>query len=486
MNKDINLKGKAELFFYDKNGNLINYVKNNNTVTNAVRKLLSPDFACDVFENSNIANLGESLTPIWRLFGGLLVFNKNNNVSEYIPQKSHFDNFTGNVGGSYQGASYYRGNFLANESIISDDMCDLWFEYDLEQMTGNIKSFSLTSVAGGATGLTKDIESDTSFFTAYGIENPGEVKTIAGIGNADGGGISSCCFVPYVLKDIDGVLVGNIGKSYICVKVDGTNVTIKKFTYQNNLTFKNTVRKVKDINDYISNFGGSLEGLGLIKKELETTISSNLSLSDEYHFTFRNNKLYSCVFENGNFNVVEIDISNSDDIKIKYGIAETNLDNILDCRCDGNKIYATNNNWLYCIQMPDLQDVQSPTSCMYDSVELLESGVAIPYQDTVCIFNNSETNGEEEQRNIYFLNNNNILCKNTIIIKNSCENPIFGFVDLDGPIIGILSKTTTNGQETTSINANVVPYLATVNNLSTELWKYATSTLKIHYNLTMT
>lgn len=480
------IKGKTTLRFKDKEtGKTLRVYKKENMVTNAYRNIIEPNFVSSA-NGGGIGNIASTYTPLRGLFGGVLLFDNEVDTNTIIPTKNEFSHFIGCAGGDYSGDSVVRGYLDASQCEFKNDYIKEVFVFGLDKCNHEIKTIGLSSVAGGACGLSKLDDTDTSFFSGYATSRVLNQSSTCNVG------YGQCNFViPYVVVEEDGNLIGtDKDGNLVCVKHNGNNnITIKKFKYKGKLGFIDTIREFDGIGDYPTTFESlSSNGLYEMVMDLNITIPCEI-VANSKDLTILDNYIYSCKsLENGAFIVAKIDISESN-TKIYYGTIETDITSVEECKTIGNEIYATNDTNLYVIKLPELTTGGSTHSCIYNRIVMLENNmIPIPFKDTVLLLSKNPCEANTSQ-NIYFLTNNNSLLLQKIKYGNSTSGQAFRSIcfNLSEPLVGLVCEGIVDGREVDTISVNVVnPYLSTINVLTTAQYKPATEQLEITYELTMT
>lgn len=481
----MDIKGKTTLRLKDKNGKTLRIYKKENMVTNAHQNIITPNFVSGA-NGGGIGNIASTYTPLRGLFGGVLLFDNEVDTNTIIPTKNEFSHFIGCAGGDYQGESVVRGYLDASQCEFKNDYIKEVFTFGLEKCNHEIKTICLSSVAGGACGLSKLDDTDTSFFSGYATSRVLNQSSLCHVG------LGECNFVvPYVVVEMDGNLIGtDKDGNFVCVKNNGNNnITIKKFKYKGKLGFIDTIREFDGIGDFPTTFESlSTNGLYEMVMDIGITIPCEI-VENPKDLTILDNYIYSCKnIGNGRFIVAKIDISESN-IKTYYGTIETDIETIEECKTIGSEIYSTNDTNLYVIKLPELTTTGGTHSCIYNRIVMLENNmIPIPFKDTVMLIskNPCEENGTQ---NIYFLTDNNSLLLQKVKFGNSTNGQAFRSIcfNLSEPLVGLICEGVVEGREVDTISVNVVnPYLSTINVLTTAQYKPSTEILEITYELTMT
>lgn len=166
----MSLHGKTTIQLFDsKTGELVNEVSESNLVTNAVSNIFNSCMqAYLVGLNSgkgrrgsinSVYTLPSDLNLAQTLYGGVLVFSNSieANIEHCIPS---IDEIKSCIGYANQdtatSSSIFKGTFNSAESSISDNEIVFVWDFSESQCNGKIASICLTSNAGGATGLVFD------------------------------------------------------------------------------------------------------------------------------------------------------------------------------------------------------------------------------------------------------------------------------------------------------------------------------------------
>lgn len=121
-------------------------VEKDNLVTDAVANIFTSNF----FGSMNY----DKLTPLWEMFGGVLLFEDSQDTTLTLPLNDHENKFVGNAGQtSHSSASTYRGN--PNGALSGEIPNGYKFTWDFAttQANGTIGSLSLCHKDGGDIGL---------------------------------------------------------------------------------------------------------------------------------------------------------------------------------------------------------------------------------------------------------------------------------------------------------------------------------------------
>lgn len=164
-------KGKSTIELRNaETGELEQRVEDENMVTNAAYNLINFSILGLKDSTSDLATrLPKWMSPLLKsCFGGLLLFEKNitEDANMILPPKDN-DN-VGRASGKYTGNDPRRGTLNASESKELNEGKGYRFVWDFPTDRGNgtIRCVSLTSTAGGATGLcTEDLTSGTNGIT---------------------------------------------------------------------------------------------------------------------------------------------------------------------------------------------------------------------------------------------------------------------------------------------------------------------------------
>lgn len=464
------MKGRATIEFY-KNDKLIYKKIEHNLVTNAVNNLVNQNFLVNGITN-NGGRVETTYSPIWKNFSGLLLFTQNLDTNIIIPNKDAMTFFTGNGCDSthFNSSNVYHGYFDANSSKIEREKLDLQFVFPLGSVAGDIGSICLTSIVGGNNGLSNGSE---SLFLSYTDQNLQS-------GNSCGVGLDvpSSCYIPYCNSSIDGHIIG-VSKdgSMICIKeVDTTHLLIKLYKINTQVNFTDTFYKINNKEEFTSIYGGTLDNLPMLEKVAEETIELINGYDSISKFTLIDNYLYIPKLSGDTFYLSRL---NLEDLTFTYQNVSTNISNVFDYRNVEDKLYVTTSNYLYIVNLSQYKENQYLFETTFNRVELLESNLTpIVFKDTISLLKTTNITANEE-RNIYFLTNTNVLLKNKIKFNSACDEIINFTFNFSEPCFGIITK---QGDYST-INVNVfTSYLATINNINIAT-KYSTVVMKVRYEL---
>lgn len=464
------MKGRATIEFY-KDDKLIYKKIEHNLITNGVNNLVNQNYVVNGITN-NGGNVETTYTPIWKNFSGLMLFTKNLDENVIIPNKDTITYFTGNACDieHYDSSNVYNGYFDASSSKIEKEKLDLNFTFPLNSATGDIGAICLTSIQGGNCGLANG---NDSLFMSYSDQN-----LQSGTGCGVGLDVPSANYIPYVNKEIDGQVVGiNTSGDLVTIKeVDETHISIKTYKVSTQVNFTDTFYKVSSLEEYNTTYGGTLDNLPMLEKVGEETIELINGYDSVLKFNLIENYLYIPKYTNGTFYLYRI---NLEDFTISYQNTNITIDNIRDYKNDKDKLYITTDTYLYIVNLNEYRDNQYLFENTYDRIEVLEDNLTpIIFKDTISLLNTTNITNNEE-RNIYFLTNTNVLNKNKIVFNGSCDNIVSFCFNFNEPCFGIITQT----GDVSTININVfTSYLATINNINVAT-KYATVVMKVRYEL---
>ena len=459
------MKGKATLYFYDKNNKLINKEIHKNMITDAVNNLVNQNYVVNAITN-NGGDVANTYSPIWKNFAGLLLFTNEVDSSVIIPDKNTISNFTGNGTDAthFDSTNVYDGVFDSSESVFKPEYLKLVYEFPLGSVSGTIGSLALTSIQGGNNGLAKGNESIFLSYTDKNLQN----------GSACGVGIDtpSANFIPYVNIQEDGMPIG-INKDGLFVCFDGTN--IKYYQTKLKVNFTDTFYKMQSISDFNTIYGGTLDNIPLLELKKEITLDNVIANVDKA--VLIGSDIYVPTLSGSTFVLYKIHANNDDADVDTCTTTLSGISNITDYRCTNDKLYITTDDYLYIVNGVDYDN--STHELTFDRIELAESGLTpLVFKDTVALLNVSNITNNST-RYIYFLTNSNVLNKNTIKFAGSCDKIINFSFNFAEPVFGIITKT----GNVATINTNVfTSYLATINNISPAI-KYSTVVMKVVYEL---
>lgn len=174
------MKGVTTIQLFDaETGSKVFEHKEENMVTSAVSKLLSPKNEWLYGNSMNILGALSSAFPLYqRLLGGVLLFDTElsedeNNILPFGAAKN-----VGYAGGEYAGANRFRGSYNTNESgEVEDGYRHVW-DFGTDKANGTIKSVCLTSVVGGDAGWALPSVGDTSVSSLAGVASFSNAGTI--------------------------------------------------------------------------------------------------------------------------------------------------------------------------------------------------------------------------------------------------------------------------------------------------------------------
>lgn len=474
------MKGKATIQLYDKKGHLIYRRIEENTVTNAVENIFNQNYAINGLKN-NGGNVVATYTPIWKDFAGLMLFKDEIDDGVIIPNKNAISGFTGNAtdADNYDASNIYEGVYVASESEIQNEYCKFVFKFPIGKVPGTISSIALTSIAGGNTGLSGG---DKSLFLSYSNQN---------LQNGDKCGVGldvpSSNFVPYVDTSIDGMPIGiTTDGMLITVKNSSNKCYIKKYSMQYKLNFLQTFSQISSYNEYVSQYGGTLDNAPMFKLEKTYEINHTLNIDT---LCIKDSYIYETTIESmsGNLRVhcTRYELKSDGTTTFVNGYVDysnVSYSSVQTYRYCNDGLWFTDGSYLYIAKVTYenvTEDIIQMHITAYDKIELVANNLTpIPFKDTVALLNVSNITNNQT-RDIYFLTNSNILQKNTLKFAGTCDKIVNFCFNFGEPIFGII--TTTNGVAT--INTNIfAPYLATINNITT-ITKYSTVEMKVTYEL---
>ena len=165
-------KGTCEIILKDVNTGEVKSVKHHNMLTNALNNILNPP-ATFVPGLSNISNWYNKALPIAQgALGGVLLFKDplTEDANNIIPDITK--GCVGHAGDPYTGSNSYRGTLNAAESgPISGGYKSVW-DFPTNAANGTISAVALTSRWGGNVGLQNSlVESGTDLFDS--VKNDG-------------------------------------------------------------------------------------------------------------------------------------------------------------------------------------------------------------------------------------------------------------------------------------------------------------------------
>lgn len=481
------IKGRTTIELYDENNNVIYTQKKNNLVTGAIYNLFKQNYAPGLSGNFEGT---ASLTPIWKNFGGLQLFENRVNESEIIPWKDSMTGFTGNATdpSHFDSTNPYNGHFVANDSILGNDYCKLVFDFPVGSVAGQIAAVGLTSITGGNAALSSGTE---SVFAGYGTgESLGGVSRCS-LGNlaSDNSRVpGSACFIPFV-KTSEGRIAGiTRGGNLIIVSNSSNVVTFKMYKQSYKIGLTDRYEKVETLAQYESIYGGVVENYPFLEKIDEKTITfphnpalQNTTIDEEYVYLVESGSSQTGGTDHavlGRVHFGDDGFSETPEIMTVHG-AHTD-GTVRNVKTDGKKLYVNTDTSFYFGNLPTW--TSGTQEIVLDRIEIPETNLTpFTFMDTCALINRSNITANAT-RNIYFLTNTNVL--NKCIVKfdsNTNASTIHGFCfNFNQPVFGIICQT--NGGFHT-INCNVfTPYFATINNIN-PITKYATTGMRVVYEL---
>ena len=464
------MKGRATIEFY-KDDKLIYKKIHNNMITNGVNNLVNQNYVVNGITN-NGGRVETTYTPIWKNFAGLMLFTRNIDESVIIPTKDVITYFTGNGTDidHFDSANVYHGYFDASTSKIDKEKLDLQFVFPLNSVAGDIGSICLTSIMGGNNGLANGSD---SILVSYSDQN-----LQSGNGCGVGLDVPSANYIPYINHEIDGQVVGiNPNGDLVTIKeVDETHITIKTYKVSTKVNFTDTFYKVANLEEYNSVYGGTLDNLPMLTKVGEETIELINGYDSVLKFNLIDNFLYIPKYDAGTFYLYRV---NLEDFTISYQNTSVSIENIRDYKNVEDKLYITTDTYLYMVNLSEYKENQYLFENTYDRIEVLEDNLTpIIFKDTISLLNTTNIT-QDEERNIYFLTNTNVLNKNKIVFNGSCDNIVSFCFNFNEPCMGVITQV----GDVSTININVfTSYLATINNINVAT-KYATVVMKVLYEL---
>jgi hypothetical protein len=307
------MKGKVNIQLFDKNGNLKKDITKENMITNALDKILNPDFPPYWGRHAYPKNVYDSYTPIVnRLIGGVLLFNndRTEDVNHILPTLEDFNSYTGSAGGTFTGkTSKVKGSLNLNESTTLDNGYKFVWDFPTGK-SFNLKSLSLTSLDGGNIGLDFDNTLDT---TTKGTVLKKYNYPIDGSNNNGFYTNNRLTNIPNLNTDTYGypIYISNDFKIMYLGKIDSNNVlTITKFTYRDTIKINdNLATNTSDITD--------LNTITNWEKGQISTVSPTLQFDDIHRIIYDDNYIYSCK-TNGSGNTMTLQFIRIDIQDLSY------------------------------------------------------------------------------------------------------------------------------------------------------------------------
>ena len=283
------MKGKVNIQLFDKNGKLKKEITKENMITNALDKILNPDFPPYWGRHISPKSIYDSYTPIVnRLIGGVLLFNsdRTEDVNHVIPTIEDFNSYVGSAGGPFTGqTSKVKGSLNLNETTILNDGYKFVWDFGTGK-SFNLKSLSLTSLDGGNSGLDFDNVQDTSIRGSV-LKNYNYV--IDGTDNNGFNGANTLTNIPRINKSTCGniIYISDDFKTIYCGKINNNTLTLTKFTYRDTI-------KINDNLNTNTSSSIDLNNISNWEKGKITQITPTLQFDDINLFIFDNDYIYSC------------------------------------------------------------------------------------------------------------------------------------------------------------------------------------------------
>lgn len=476
-------KGRAIIEMFDsKTGKKVYEQKHDNIITNAYKNYINPNFAPGIGFYIGYQFHLSSITPFWeKMFGGLMMFSESreSDADNFMITKEDYSNFVGSAGGTYSGASIFRGSFNSNESgPISDTEYKLVFDFPSNAGNGKIKSICLCPRFLGDAGLIKDPNDDTTtnFIQLYGNDltsGSGFYEDTQGVQYFHRKEVNTFGYYIYS-KD---------NKTNVYCRLDGKKLYFTEITKKDYIGVSEYVN-----NTYATNTSLNDTNLYKISETIELDLSELSSVQNPRYLEFYQGYLYFVNYkisgQDITFDVYKI---NAEDYTLveKVGsvlsIEGFNYTKIYP-RFINNKIYFTTTNKILYIFDLETQ--------MFKTVEIPHSGSmnfkVVKWFDTVMVI---QRDARKTKNYVYVLDSNDNFCRNIINLQRSSDYyPVFTKVHTNNETMSYPLANTTMLHSPSSAglceyeNQIIMPFVCSINNVS-EFTKNNSNTLKITYIL---
>lgn len=149
------MRGETKILLFDsKTGKQVFEHTEENMVTKSLERLLSPknEWLYGNSTNNLMGGLKEAFPIYSKMLGGILLFDSVMPEDENLVLPPTSAKNVGFAGGEYAGANPFRGTYNSNESgTVTDGYRHVW-DFGTDKANGTIHSLSLTSILGGNTG----------------------------------------------------------------------------------------------------------------------------------------------------------------------------------------------------------------------------------------------------------------------------------------------------------------------------------------------
>lgn len=476
------LHGRAKIELFDLDGKKVYEQEHSNIITNAYKNIITPNFPLDINTNPQYRLSLKNLTPIYSIFfGGILAFSNEiySNSDNFMIGKEHFYNFVGNAGGSFSGVSKYRGSYNSAESGYNEETNQIKMVWDFptNACNGKIKTLALCPVWLGNSGLIKDDE-DT---------------TITSILN----GFGTNCTDPKVYYK-QTYNTHNFPRQnfkeygyYLFSKDCNTNVYVKSTDDGKGYIFTEVKRNFNlgIIDKIIDDSTAELDNNNLFEFT-QYTLSYDYAVQNPLNIQYCEGYIWFIKSTISEDRVVfELHQINPNDYthvaKAQYTFYISGLSNIYPRYIDGY-IYITSSS-------DDYLYICNPNKQNFRAAQIGDPSytyVAQKFYDTICLIRTSK---KETKNPIYFLDSDNMLCKNYFNLQDESSygsaqaiNKFFAKDDVyNYPIANCSTMNVSTSSQTKEYeyqNQIIMPCLSSINNVN-EFVKYNTNTMKITYIL---
>lgn len=502
-------KGHVKIELRDaKTNEITDVVESDNLVTDAVNNVLNGALSYCIAtckngsnstNNANVTTITSMPNSIVKdLFGGVLIFDKDIDVSEdkIIPDKDDILHCIGHAGQSQRiTGDTFGGNFNLEESVFTDEYCTLVWDFESSCCNGLINSICLTSNRGGTVGLRHNASGVKGLsFASIRIGNDSWLGT-DNIGDRPVGSLIS-------LTGVSGNRLGLIGEDRIaCIR--GSNYIYanipERLKLQNQISFK--------LSDRLQFVGGELPAIS-------STLENNDYTKYSYYTSFYSDKGIWCddLYKSGEKVVYIYNVDGTVNVRTidTYNFASAVRQII------GNSVNAIQkaicywNDKLYMVLYYSHGNTNTskyflPAILNFDGTFVLGESIT---KDVFIDNDNDEKSGE----NVSFMLFNDGLymtlpgssgsstgCslysfdeETAVIDTTPCFKTSFRFLGLmkESPYVKLPWMTTVSAMYDTSVNklyfwdyCLFTSYFATINNIYNPLIKTADKTMKILYTL---
>ena len=162
------MRGETKILLFDsKTGKKVFEHTEENMVTKSLERLLSPknEWLYGNTTNNLMGGLKEAFPIYSKMLGGILLFDSVMPEDEALVLPPPNVKNVGFAGGEYAGANAFRGSYNSNESgAVTDGYRHVW-DFGTDKANTTIHSLSLTSILGGNTGWVHPL-------TGAGLDTP--------------------------------------------------------------------------------------------------------------------------------------------------------------------------------------------------------------------------------------------------------------------------------------------------------------------------